>query len=231
MKRNMTPHSAWLALVRLAILSLAVLLVTACGPPPEPTINLYRAIHAGDLDQIKRHLHWGTDIDQAGADGDYPLHVAAKRGHVVVVEELLKHGAAADVKDANGRTPLQAALMAGKAQSARVLLRHGVKDDPQTLLLLLVEGGISDRDALGLLVAKGADVNAADEGGVRPLHRAVTSGQVLVVKRLIALGAEVNVTDARGRTPLAMANAGGRRDIAALLQSFGARPTLDTLKP
>ena len=50
----------------------------------------------------------------------------------------------------------------------------------------------------------------------------MTGGQILVVKRLITLGAEVNLTDAQGRTPLALANASRRRDIAALLASFGA---------
>jgi ankyrin repeat protein len=82
--------------------------------------------------------------------------------------------------------------------------------------------GVSDRDILALVVAQGADVNAADASGGRLLHQAVTSGQILLVKRLIALGAEVNLTDAQGHTPLALANASRRRDIAALLETFGA---------
>ena len=207
---------------RLSCLCLAAMLVMACNQPPEPTINLYRAIHVGDLDQIKRHLHWGTNINQPGADGDYPLHVAAKRGHLVVVEELLKHGAATDVRGASYHTPLQAALLAGKVQTARVLFRRGGQEDPQALLAQLVEEGVSDRDVLALVVAQGADVNAADASGGRLLHHAVTGGQILVVKRLITLGAEVNLTDAQGRTPLTLANASRRRDIAALLESFGA---------
>ena len=207
---------------RLSCLCLVAILTVACGQPPEPTINLYRAIHVGDLDQIKRHLHWGTNINQPGADGDYPLHVAAKRGHLVVVEELLKHGAAPDVRDARQRTPLQAALLAGKAQTARLLFRRGGQEDPQALLAQLVAEGVADRDVLALVVAQGADVNAPDASGARLLHHAVTGGQILVVKRLIALGAEVNLTDSQGRTPLALANASRRRDIAALLASFGA---------
>jgi ankyrin repeat protein len=127
---NTQPSLALNIFFRLGYLCLVAVLVMACNRPPEPTLNLYRAIHVGDLDQIKRHLYWGTNINQAGADGDYPLHMAARRGHLVVVEELLEHGAALDVRDASQRTPLQAALLAGKTQTARVLLRRGRSRGP-----------------------------------------------------------------------------------------------------
>ncbi len=219
---NRKPTLATPLASRLAVLCLAAILFSACERTPEPTINLYRAVHSGDLDQIKRHLEWGTDINRAGADGDYPLHVAAKRGHQVVVEKLLEHGAALDVSDADHHTPLQAALLAGKARTARLLFRRGSQEDPQALLWQLVDAGITDRDVLALVLDRGADVNAQNPSGERPLHVAVTGGQTLLVKRLITLGAEVNLTDAQERTPLALAIAERRSDLAALLESFGA---------
>ncbi len=209
---------------RLCALLLVIPLV-GCNEPPAPSINLYRALHTGDLDQIKRHLYWGTDINQPGPDGDYPLHLAAERGHVVVVDELLSHGASPEAINGAGRTPLQLALLAGKTEVARLLVNKGATADPQSLLALLVAAGVSDRDALAFVVARGADVNAADAAGDRPLHRAVALGQLLLVKRLIALGAEVNLTNAQGLTALALAQSLGQRDITALLVSFGASPT------
>ena len=203
---------------------LLLLPLIACNQPPAPTINLYRAIHTGDLDQIKRHLYWGTDINQPGPDGDYPLHVAAARGHVVIVEELLSHGASPEIRNDAQHTPLELALLAGKTEVARLLLKMGEQADPQPLLALLVDAAVSDRDALTFVVAQGADVNTTDGAGDRPLHRAVAQGQLLLVKRLIALGAEVNLTNAQGLTPLALAQARGQGDIAALLISFGASP-------
>ena len=206
----------------LACLFIASLLLTACSEPERPTINLYRAIHTGDLDQIKRHLYWGTDINQAGADGDYPLHVAAGRGRVVIARELLKHGADADARNRVGRTPLEIALIEGKTQLASMLVKES-GGDPQALLFMLAESEVSDRDSLAFVIQQGADVNAANDAGTTPLHVAVSHGGLLVTKRLIALGADVNIVDGDGRTPLANAMANGSSNIVALLESYGAR--------
>eukprot|EP00056_Hartaetosiga_gracilis_P006387 m.96273 g.96273 ORF g.96273 m.96273 type:complete len:65 (+) comp12459_c0_seq13:1161-1355(+) len=43
-----------------------------------------------------------------------------------------------------------------------------------------------------MLLAKGADVNAADNSNVTPLATAVSNGHVNIVKQLIANGANVN---------------------------------------
>ena len=208
---------------QLVVLSLLGLLLSACTEPQQPTVNLYRAIHVGDLDQIKRHLYWGTDVNQRGPDGELPLHVAARRGRVVIAGELLAHGADADVLNAAGQTPLQVALAAGKTQLAAVLIERGAADDPQDLLLRLVRDGVTDRDSLNFLIERGADVNGRDENGSAPLHIAVSNSAVLLVKRLIERGADVNAADGEGRTPLMIARAIGNRFVIAVLEPFGAR--------
>ena len=208
-------------LLLLALLLLAGLLPAACGEPERPTIQLYRAIHAGDLDQIKRHLYWGTDINRPDADGDYPLHVAARRGRVVIARTLLEQGAAMEVRNREGQTPLEVALLEGRTQLAEVLVTRGAAVDPQALLFLLVGQGVTDRDSLALVLRLGADLQTPDATGSPVLHQAILRQDLLLAKRLIALGAEVNAPDAAGRTPLALA--ADSRDLRALLEPQGAR--------
>ena len=199
------------------------LFLAGCTEPPKPTVNLYRAIHTGDLDQIKRHLYWGTDINQPGPDGNYPLHVAARRGRVVIARKLIEQGARVDVPNGAGETPMEVALKAGKVQVADLLLQSGAKPHSQQWLFMLATAGISDRDVFAFVVAQGADLDGRDDAGRTPLHVAVAEGQRLVVKRLLQLGAPVNASDNKQRTPLDLALASGARDIIQLLQSYGAR--------
>ena len=106
------------------------------------------------------------------------------------------------------RSFLQVALIAGKTQLAEVLIERGAaREDPQALLFMLAESGVSDRDSLQFLIRQGADVNARNAAGATALHVAIANGRLLVVKRLIALGADVNAVDEAGRTPLSIATA------------------------
>lgn len=186
-------------------------------------MNLYRAVHIGDLDQIKRHLFWKTEIDQAGPDGDYPLHVAVRQGRVVIARELIDHGARLDARDALGRTPLHVALASGKAQAAELLLQAGADDELQGLFFDLVAEQALDRDTIELLAERGVDLDASDPEGQPALHRAVAAGDLKLAKRLIDAGADVNRTDSSGRTVLEIADVGGEPTMVTLLEQYGAR--------
>jgi len=213
-----------------AALALSVLLLAACSEPPPPTINLYRAIQGGDLDQVKRHIYWGTDIDRADPRGEPLLHAAIRGGRLIIARELLKKDADLNATNRMGETPLQVALVAGKTQLADMLIEAGATDDLQALLFVLVRAGVDDRDSLAFLTRRGADVDAEDQSGATPLHLAVSNGQRLLTKRLIDLGAHVDTPDSSGRTPLSIATENGNRPIIDLLKRFGARaePTTPT---
>ena len=215
-------RSVWAILLATAL----VFGLSGCDEPPKPSVNLSRAVHIGDLDQIKRHMYWGADPNRPDADGNYPLQVAVAMGRVAIAKELLKHGAKTDVRDPEGRTPLHVALANGKVPAARLLLAQGTPDDMQALLQDLVREDALDRDTLAFLLQHGADVNAGGPDGSPPLHVAVTSGNVKLANYLIAAGADVNLPDASGATPLALAAAAKDRTtgriMADLLRQYGA---------
>jgi ankyrin repeat protein len=66
------------------------------------------------------------DLRQRNAHGQTPLHIAAARGHVPVVELLLRADPAAmDAGDEAGRAPLHVAAAGGVDAVCAALLRAG----------------------------------------------------------------------------------------------------------
>lgn len=210
-------------------LSLAMSLL-ACSEPAPPTMSLYLAVERGDLDQVKRHLYWNTEIGRPDATGDLPLHVAAGAGRVDIARRLVRHGADPLALNAAGETPLEVALANGKTQVAQMLVEQGTPLDAQAMLVKQVAAGVSDRDVFEFLLRRGAQVNRADADGNTPLHIAILRGHLATVGRLLIYGADVNQKDGSGRLPLDLARtvASNRehpdgRDILKLLERSGAR--------
>ncbi len=206
----------------LLILLFSFAILVGCDEPPQPSVNLYRAVHSGDLEQIKRHLFWKTDINQPGPDGHYPLHVAVSQGRVAIARELLKQGARLDVRDPLDRTPLHVALANGKVQAAQLLLQQGADDDLQALLFALAEAQALDPDTIKLLSDRGADLNATDARGRPPLHLAIAADHVRLAKQLISAGADVNQRDRNGTSALEIALEHEHSTMIMLLEQYGA---------
>lgn len=70
---------------------------------------LLHAISRGDLVTVKGMLamHIGVNFVQ---EGTTPLHLAAEKGYVEIVQVLINYGANSRVQDASGKTPLEIAL-------------------------------------------------------------------------------------------------------------------------
>ena len=209
-------------IIRLLTVLLLALGSIGCAEPDRPTISLYLALQRGDIDQIKRHIHWGTDINEIDPDGRRPLHVVAENGRVVQVELLLAHGAEVNALDRSNRTALQRAILAGRTQVADLLLRQGAELSPNELLLDAAREGSQDRDVVNWLVGHGADLETRGTDGDTPLLISVRANNHRLARHLIDQGADVNVRDAKGISALELARANGYDALAQRLRRSGA---------
>lgn len=203
------------------VLFLFVSLLSCVGPKEEPSISLAVAIQRADLNQLKRHIAWGTDLDQPLADGRAPLLHAAEAGHVVMVQMLLKAGARLDAKDPQGHDAIFLALKAGRPKVADVLFKAGLRPEPDSLLHQLIAAGMADRDSIAFLKQQGANLNRMMNGKTL-LNEAVRAQRLEQAKQLILAGAHVDEADGTGQRPLQLAIQLGNEDMIRLLKREGA---------
>jgi ankyrin repeat protein len=121
--------------------------------------------------------------------GSTPLMRAAKNGDSSAIHLLLTHGANPNAVEKNGNTALMLAAGLGRGTGAFT------KD-------YATEGELLD--AVKVLVAAGADVNAVNDAGDTPLHFGAQASDE-IVKFLAGEGAKLDVKDKKGRTPVEMA--------------------------
>lgn len=116
--------------------------------------------------------------------GSTPFMKAATTSDVRMMRLLLDHGADPLLGTQNRTTPLMAAAGLNWAEISSI----GTEEE--------------SIEALKLILARGADVNAANDQGETALHGAAQRGADRVVQFLAASGAQLDARTKRGRTPL-----------------------------
>ncbi|KAK3939988.1 Serine/threonine-protein phosphatase 6 regulatory ankyrin repeat subunit A [Diplogelasinospora grovesii] len=148
-------------------------------------------------------------------DGRTPLHDASIKGHMNVVDVLLKSEEIrchVNAKDNRGRTALHWVAEYGRDDLVRLLVDRGAD----------VSAGDEYGDTALHRAARGANIEEKDRGGQTPLYQAAWQGHEAIVRLLLDKGANIEEKDQNGRTPLLWAAERGHEAIVRLLLDKGA---------
>jgi ankyrin repeat protein len=190
-----------------------------------PLLAATRDSWHGRPDAVTTLLTNGADPRRADAEGNTPLHHAARSSDPGVVALLRDAAAELDARNAEGVTPLGIACIAGNWRLAKFLLERGAKAEPAGAQpVLLAAAGTEEDDAAGvqLLLKHKAKVDTRGAGGRSALHAAALAGHGEILTVLLAAGATVDARDEAGNTPWLDAARSGQLAAIELLAKAGA---------
>ena len=169
-------------------------------------------------------LQHGADPNLAwGPDGEGPLHVAARRWDVAMIELLVNHGADVMRRRADGCTPHTLAELSGNRDIAAKLIALGAPSELSTLEQFVAACARGDRAAADAML--NATPGLRDD--LRPehhqmLHRAAEAGDTAALDTMLACGFDPNVRDKDHVTPLHRAAMGGHPEAVRVLLKYKA---------
>ena len=166
---------------------------------------------------IKKRKKTGEPIE------DMPeLILAAGRGDIITVRDLLEKGGDVNEKDNEyGWTALMAAALNGRTDVLQILLEKSSHVDAKdnfgwTSLIIASRSGHTD--IVRALLDAGADVNAKTNTDYTALMAAAKQGHPDTVKLLLTRGADVNARDKFGWRAITLAQRNGYEDIVQILK-------------
>lgn len=177
-----------------------------------PLLAATRDSWHGRPEAVMTLLANGADPRARDADGNTPLHHAARSSDPGVAALLRDAQAELEALNGDGLSPLGVACAAGNWRLAKFLLERGAKPEPAGgQPALHAAAGTEDDDPAGvqLLLRQKARVDARDAHGRTALHEAALAGHIEIARALIAAGADATAVDGQGRTPLLEAARGG----------------------
>ncbi|XP_053317300.1 ankyrin repeat domain-containing protein 6 isoform X2 [Spea bombifrons] len=169
--------------------------------------RLLVAAYKGQVDNVVQLINKGAKV-AVTKHGRTPLHLAANKGHLNVVQILLKAGCDLDIQDDGHQTALHRAAVVGNSDILALLIQEGCALDRQdkdgnTALHEAAWHGFSQ--SVKLLVKAGANVLARNKAGNTPLHLACQNGHSQSCRILLLAGSRADLKNNVGDTSLHVA--------------------------
>jgi ankyrin repeat protein len=214
-----------------------IALPASAGKTPEERLIL--AASGGHLTEVDNFILQALNDKVLDLDYSCPrigvtaLGVASIKGHVRVVEALLRAGCVPDKRMRGLKagfedvemSPLCSAVLEQHGEIVELLLKAGadVRTDPAALVAAVSKGSVP---LVLRMLGAGADIDAMEATGFTPLLMAAKCGSTEIVELLLSRGANVDKADTDGVTPLCLATGYDRPEIVKALLAHGADPNL-----
>ncbi|KAF1615808.1 Ankyrin repeat domain-containing protein 6, partial [Eudyptes chrysolophus] len=169
--------------------------------------RLLVAAYKGQVENVVQLINKGAKV-AVTKHGRTPLHLAAHRGHLHVVQVLLKAGCDLDIQDDGDQTALHRAAVVGNTDVIATLIQEGCALDRQdkdgnTALHEACWHGFSQ--SAKVLVKAGANVLAKNKAGNTPLHLACQNSHSQSTRVLLLGGSRADLKNNAGDTCLHVA--------------------------
>lgn len=141
------------------------------GPSTDDLTDIFQAIMENNYTLVKSIIQKDrSETNHRNNDNNYPLHIAAKYGHLKICELLVQSGADINQKGYSFLTPI-----------------HYAAD-------------FDFPEVLNYFINKGANIEAKSGWGDTPLHKASEQGNAECVRLLLAAGVNPNAKNLKGET-------------------------------
>lgn len=199
--------------------------------------EFFAAAKKGHLAAVRGCLRAGVAVDvrmpakltkPGDAARQTALMISAGKGHRPVVALLIKEGADPNAVNEFKQSALTYAVRTNRTAIVALLLKAGA--DPnlrgydKDIVLRDAAAPYIDLKITKLLIAHGADVNAATRFGHTALQVAAYRGNLAVAKLLLDAGADINAANGYHGGPLPCAILHRQTKMAAFLLNRGADP-------
>lgn len=156
-----------------------------------------------------------------------PLTIAAAKGDVQKVHDLIISGTSPNLTDVSGRPAIGWAALEGHTdvivellKAARIQINMPDKDGNTALILAAQRG---HTDTLDTLIHAKVKLDVDNKDGMTALILASQNGFLRCVQALVKAGADTTIQDRTGRTALDWAQDNNRQDVINFLHNSGVK--------